>query len=88
MISQLQFTRRKNYDSTEDSICMSCFLTVARGSEATLEEAERNHDCQRSIRERCQQPSTKQPCHYPFNRRRRAAPEPSLLREDLLRPFI
>lgn len=42
MISQLEFLRRMNYDSTEDSICMNCcFLLVARGSEQTLEEAER-----------------------------------------------
>lgn len=51
MISQEFFTRRKNYDSTEDSICMNCFLTVARGNEANLDEAERKHDCERAIRE-------------------------------------
>jgi hypothetical protein len=53
MISQLQFTRRKNYDSTEDSICMGCFLVVARGNEASLEEAERSHDCEQAIRDEC-----------------------------------
>lgn len=50
MISQVQFTRRKNYDFTEDSICMNCFLIVARGKEGTLEEAERKHDCEQAER--------------------------------------
>jgi len=45
MFSQLQFTRRQNYDSTEESICMNRFLTIARGNEATLDEAQGNHDC-------------------------------------------
>lgn len=53
MISQVQFTRRKNYDSTEDSICMNCFLIVARGKEGTLEEAERKHNCEQAIRDEC-----------------------------------
>lgn len=39
----------KNYDSTEDSICMNCFLTVARGNESSLEEAEQKHDCEQAI---------------------------------------
>ena len=30
-------------------ICMNCFLTVGHGSETDLIEAERNHDCDRSI---------------------------------------
>jgi hypothetical protein len=53
MFSQLQFTRRQNYDSTAESICMNRFLTIARGNEATLEEAQWNHDCEQSIREEC-----------------------------------
>jgi hypothetical protein len=53
MISDVVFIRRKNYDSTEASTCMSCFLSVARGNEATLEEAEQKHDCERAIREEC-----------------------------------
>ena len=53
MISQVQFARRRNYDSTEDSICMNCFLIVARGNEATLEEAERRRDCEQAIRDEC-----------------------------------
>jgi hypothetical protein len=35
MISDVVFTRRKNYDTTVDSICANCFLIVARGNEAT-----------------------------------------------------
>ena len=53
MISQLQFLRRKNYDSTEGSICVNCFLLVARGNEETLEEAERKHDCEQASRDEC-----------------------------------
>jgi len=53
MITQLQFTRRMNYDSSEDSICTSCFLKIARGDEATLEEAEEKHNCERAIEEEC-----------------------------------
>jgi hypothetical protein len=45
MISDRTFTRRKKYDSTEDSICMNCFLTVTWGNEASLDEAEQRHDC-------------------------------------------
>jgi hypothetical protein len=47
------FIHRSNPDSTQDSICMSCFLTVAHGTEKELIEAERNHDCERSIQEEC-----------------------------------
>jgi hypothetical protein len=32
---------------------MSCFLIVARGNEAILEKAERNHDCEQAIRDEC-----------------------------------
>ena len=53
MISDVAFTRRQNYDSTVDSICMNCFLTVARGSEATLEDAEQKHDCDQAIMDEC-----------------------------------
>ena len=53
MISDVAFTRRQNYDSTVDSICMSCFLTVARGKEATLGQAEQEHDCERAIMDEC-----------------------------------
>jgi hypothetical protein len=53
MISDLAFTHRQNYDSTEVSICMSCFLTVARGTESTLEQAEQKHDCERAILDEC-----------------------------------
>jgi hypothetical protein len=53
MITQLQFNRRQNYDSTEDSICMSCFLRIARGDEATLEDAEEKHNCEQAILEEC-----------------------------------
>ena len=53
MIAEVTFTRQKNYDSTEDSICMNCFLTVARGNESSLEEAEQKHDCEQAIRDEC-----------------------------------
>ena len=53
MISEAVFTHRQNYDSTEDSICMTCFLTVARGNEVTLEDAEEKHDCERAIMDEC-----------------------------------
>jgi hypothetical protein len=53
MIPQVQFIRRTISDSTQDSICMICFLTVGRGSETDLIEAERNHECERSIQMEC-----------------------------------
>jgi hypothetical protein len=53
MIPQVPFIRRANSDSTEDSICMICFRTVGHGSETDLIEAERNHDCNRSIEAEC-----------------------------------
>jgi len=42
-----QFTHRKNSDGTYDSICMKCFLTVAREkrSDTVLTEPELQHDC-------------------------------------------
>jgi hypothetical protein len=53
MISDVVFTRRVNYDSTVDSICLTCYLTVARGTEATVGQAEQEHDCERSIKAEC-----------------------------------
>ena len=53
VISQVLFSRRTNYDSTEESICMHCLLTVARGYGETLDEAERNHDCEQAIIDEC-----------------------------------
>jgi hypothetical protein len=53
LITQIPFTHRTNPDSTQDSICMSCFLTVGSGSEKDLIEAERNHNCERCIQEEC-----------------------------------
>jgi hypothetical protein len=52
-VANVPFTRRINPDSTQDSICMTCFLTVGRGNETDLEKAERNHDCNRSIQAEC-----------------------------------
>jgi hypothetical protein len=52
MISDVPFMRRKNPDSTHDSICMTCFLTVAHGAnEADLIDGEQKHDCERAIQE-------------------------------------
>jgi hypothetical protein len=48
MVSQLEFSCRKKYDSTEDSIWMNCFLTVARGNEETLEDVEQKHNFERA----------------------------------------
>ena len=53
MISAAPFIHRKNLDSTHESICMECFLTVARGSEAELRAAEENHDCEEAILTEC-----------------------------------
>jgi hypothetical protein len=53
MISEAPFIHRKNLDSTHESICMTCFLTVARGREAELRDAEENHDCERAILREC-----------------------------------
>lgn len=37
---------RKNSDGTWDSICLSCFRTIARAEvEAKLRQQEREHDC-------------------------------------------
>lgn len=53
MIPKVPFIRRDNYDSTQYSICMICFLTLGRGSERDLSEAEQNDDCNRSIQKEC-----------------------------------
>lgn len=53
IVSKRPFTRRTNVDSTLDSICMTCFLLVASGSESKLREAERNHDCELAIQMEC-----------------------------------
>jgi hypothetical protein len=54
MIPAVPFIHRKNPDSTHDSICTSCFLTVARGQqEADLLEGEQSHDCERAILLEC-----------------------------------
>jgi hypothetical protein len=43
---QTGFTRRKLRDGTEDSICLLCFATVARGPNDTcLESAQAAHNC-------------------------------------------
>jgi hypothetical protein len=56
MISDVPFMRRKNPDSTHDSICMTCFLTVAHGTNETdLFDGEQNHNCERAIQEECGQ---------------------------------
>jgi len=53
IISKRPFTRRTNFDSTQDSICMTCFLLVASGSELELRESELNHDCELAIQLEC-----------------------------------
>jgi hypothetical protein len=54
MISDVPFIHRKNPDSTHDSICTTCFLTVARGLEETaLLDGEQSHECTRAIQVEC-----------------------------------
>jgi hypothetical protein len=53
MISDRRFMRRINPDSTQDSICMTCFLAVATGGEAELLEEEKKHDCDKAIQLEC-----------------------------------
>jgi hypothetical protein len=56
MITDVSFMRRKNPDLTHDSICLTCFLTVAHSiSEVDLLDGERNHNCERAIQEECEQ---------------------------------
>jgi hypothetical protein len=46
MSSSLDFAHRHNDDHTWDSICMSCFLTVATAAnEEDLATSENDHDC-------------------------------------------
>jgi hypothetical protein len=56
MISDVPFIHRKNPNSTHDSICMTCFLTVATAdNEADLKNEERAHNCERAIETECRQ---------------------------------
>jgi hypothetical protein len=46
MTSFISFARRKNENSTIDSICTRCYQTIASGdNEDALEGAERGHSC-------------------------------------------
>jgi hypothetical protein len=46
MLSELQFPHRHNNDGTYDSICDTCFVTVARvKTEADLIQFESRHVC-------------------------------------------
>ena len=48
-----QFVHRQNRDNTIDSICRSCFATVATAMwEADLDAAEIDHSCDRMMLER------------------------------------
>jgi hypothetical protein len=45
----LFFPHRRNRDGSFDSICLNCFLTVAKSfSESELEEFEEKHYCKHS----------------------------------------
>ena len=47
------FVHRHNADGTVDSICQSCFMTVAKeASELELMKDEQLHDCQEFAREK------------------------------------
>jgi hypothetical protein len=48
MIPDGQFLRRKHADSTQESICMTCFLIAGEGSEDDVVNGEANHSCERS----------------------------------------
>jgi hypothetical protein len=42
--------RRRNPDGSVDSICITCFATIARaGDEAVLTEQEKKHSCDRQV---------------------------------------
>jgi hypothetical protein len=56
MIPDGQFLRRKNTDSTLESICMTCFLIAGEGSEADVANSEANHSCEQAIRADCLRP--------------------------------
>ena len=46
MTHETSFMRRRNPDSTIDSICESCYQTIAKGrDEQSLTEAEQSHAC-------------------------------------------
>ena len=46
MTSFISFARRRNENSTIDSICTRCYQTIASGdNEGALEGAERGHSC-------------------------------------------
>jgi hypothetical protein len=54
MISDVPYIHRQNPDCTYDSICLTCFLTAARGrSEAELRDGEKNHNCWGAIQAEC-----------------------------------
>jgi hypothetical protein len=56
MIYDGQFLRRKYADSTQDSICLTCFLIAGEGSEADVEYGEANHNCEQAILADCLRP--------------------------------
>jgi len=46
MASFICFARRRNHDSTVDSICTRCYQTIASGQDdLTLSSAEESHQC-------------------------------------------
>ena len=48
LVGNLEFAHRENEDGTFDSICLSCYLTVASAEkEAALFESEKFHTCGR-----------------------------------------
>lgn len=56
MISDAPFIHRKNPDHTYDSICTTCFLTVAtEENEADLQESEQTHNCEQAIVRECRE---------------------------------
>jgi hypothetical protein len=45
-MAKATFVRRANRDSTTDSICLSCYRTIARAMwESELDRAEDSHEC-------------------------------------------
>jgi hypothetical protein len=56
MIPDVPFIHRKNPDSTHDSICTTCFLTVVTAAnEADLKAREGTHNCERAIELECRE---------------------------------
>jgi hypothetical protein len=51
-----EFLRRKYSNGTQDSICLKCFLTAARGTEEEIKRGEANHKCEEAIRMECGRP--------------------------------